>query len=34
MTNLSVLINCAHANGRTVHVDIDTAGLITTAYMI
>ena len=34
VTNLTVLINSAHANGRTVHVDIDNAGLITTAYMI
>jgi astacin len=34
VTNLTVLINCAHAHGRSVHVDIDTAGLITTAYMI
>ena len=34
VTNLTVLINSAHANGRSVHVDIDDAGLITTAYMI
>jgi hypothetical protein len=33
-TNLTVLLNAAQANGRTVHVDIDAAGLITTAYMI
>ena len=34
VTNLTVLLNSAHANGRTVHVDLDSAGLITTAYMI
>ena len=33
VTNLTVLLNSAHANGRTVNVDIDAAGLITTAYM-
>jgi hypothetical protein len=34
VTNLTILFNAAHANGRKVHVDIDTGGLITTAYMI
>lgn len=33
-TNLTVLLNTAFANGRKVHVDIDAAGLITTAYMV
>lgn len=33
-TNLTVLFNAAHANGRKVHVDIDSDNLITTAYMI
>jgi hypothetical protein len=33
-TNLTVLLNTAFANNRMVHVDIDAAGLITTAYMI
>ncbi len=33
-TNLTVLLNTAFANGRKVHVDIDTSELITTAYMV
>ena len=34
VTNLTVLFNSAHAHGRTVHVNIDDSGLITTAYMM
>jgi hypothetical protein len=34
VTNLHVLLNAACANGKLVHVDIDAAGLITTAYLV
>jgi immune inhibitor A len=34
VTNLHVLLNTACAHGRLVHVDIDAANLITTAYLI
>lgn len=34
VTNLSVMMNAAKAHGRKVHVNIDDANLITTAYLL
>lgn len=33
-TNLLILLSTAKANGRLVHIDIDTDQLITTAYLL
>lgn len=33
-TNLFIMLNAARANDRLVHVYIDDAGLITTAYLL
>ncbi len=32
-TNLHILLSAAQANGKLVHVDVDAAGLINTAYL-
>ena len=34
VTNLFVMMNAAKANSRNVNVNIDDAGLITTAYLL